>query len=40
MLLPCFRKHGVAMFQGIEIFTMAPIENLTMENTKRNIRRM
>jgi hypothetical protein len=28
------------MFQGIEIFTMAPIENLTMENTKRNIRRM
>jgi len=28
------------MFQGIEIFTMAPIENLTMENNKRNIRRM
>jgi len=28
------------MFQGIEIFTMAPIENLIMENNKRNIRRM
>jgi hypothetical protein len=40
MLLPCFRIHGVAMFQGIEISTMAPIKKLTMEKNKRNLGRM
>jgi hypothetical protein len=34
MLLPCFKIHGVATFWGIEASTMAPIENLTMENNK------
>jgi hypothetical protein len=30
----------VAMFWGVEVSTMAPIENLTMENNKRNLGRM
>jgi len=34
MLLPCFKIHGVVMFQGIETSTMAPTENLTMEKNK------
>ncbi len=37
MLLPCFKIHGIIMLRGIKISTMAPIENLTMENNKRNI---
>jgi hypothetical protein len=32
--MPCFRIHGVAMFRGV--FTMAPIENLTMEKKKKS----
>jgi hypothetical protein len=31
MSLPCFRIHGMTMFQGIEASPMAPIKNLTME---------
>jgi len=37
MSLPCFGIHGMAMFQGVEEFKMAPIENLTMEKNKRNL---
>jgi hypothetical protein len=40
MLLPCFRIHGVVMFQGVEVFMMAHAKKLTMENNKRNLRRM
>ncbi len=40
MLLPCFRIHGVVMFQGVETSTMAPTKNLTMEKNKRNLGRM
>jgi hypothetical protein len=35
MSLPCFGMHGLAMFQGVEISTMAPTENLTMEKKKK-----
>ncbi len=34
------RIHGGAMFRGVEVFMMAPIENLTMENNERNLGRM
>jgi len=34
MSLPCFKIHGMVMFWGIKTFTMAPIENLTMEKNK------
>ncbi len=40
MSLPCFRIHGMAMFWGVELSTMAPIENLIMEKNKRNLGRM
>jgi hypothetical protein len=40
MSLSCFKIHRVAMFWGVEISTMAPIENLTMEKNKRNLGRM
>jgi hypothetical protein len=38
--MPCFKIHGVVMFQGVEVFMMAPTENLTMEKNKRNFGRM
>ncbi len=34
MSFPCFKIHGVVMFQGGEMSTMAPIKNLIMEITK------
>jgi hypothetical protein len=40
MLLPCFRIHGMVMFQGIEASTMALIKNLIMENNKQKLGRM
>jgi hypothetical protein len=39
MSLPCFGIHGVAMFQGGETSTMAPIEKLTMEKKKQKKQR-
>jgi hypothetical protein len=30
----------MVMFRGVEVSMMAPIENLTMENNKRNLGRM
>jgi len=40
MSMPCFIIHGMAMFWGIEISTMATTENLIMEKNKRNLERM
>jgi hypothetical protein len=40
MPLPCFKIHGVVMFQGVEVSMMAPTKNLTMEKNKRNLKRM
>jgi len=34
MSFPCFKIHGVVMFQGGEVFRMAPTKNLIMEKTK------